>query len=165
MRGFVEKVGRSLTWLMKRRTPAADCNTRSICWDLLYHNAKRRFARTGSVCQDRFRTSRKQTEAKRRRRVHARTEQVVAPLARKARVTIMPCRKRLFFSTPFSLCLSRACLGKRIAFRIKCRPKGACFPHRQSQGRLTPSLRSEGFCEQRPFFPSTFPMFVPSLSW
>jgi hypothetical protein len=158
-------VGRSLTWLMKRRTPAADCNTRSICWDLLYHNAKRRFARTGSVCQDRFRTSRKQTEAKRRRRVHARTEQVVAPVARKARVAIMPCRKRLFFSTPFSPLFVPSLSWQKDRFSHKMPPKRRLFSAPPVSGEIDAQLAFGGFLRTTPLFFSTFPMFVPSLSW
>jgi hypothetical protein len=53
-----------------------------------------------------------------------------------------------------SLCLSRACLGKMIAFYIE---KGAKVAF------LYQSFKSPA--ENAMAFQSAFPMFVPSLSW
>eukprot|EP01051_Picozoa_sp_SAG22_P002323 SAG22_NODE_102_length_20195_cov_3.248308_7_plen_103_part_00 len=56
----------------------------------------------------------------------------------------------------FPLCLSRACLGEVIVFRIKMAQKWR-FPY----------LTSSNVCKKTVLFCECFPynMFVPSLSW
>ena len=85
----------------------------------------------------------------------------------------------------FSLCLSRACLGKMIIFKSK-RTKSSVFAYHTTSGRdgilgnklrreedhrAIGSDRHEGHnrqdvpAENDTFLFSTFPVFVPSLSW
>ena len=66
--------------------------------------------------------------------------------------TATPCRKRPFPSTRF-LCLSRACLGKMIAFSIEMAPKGisrtVCgAPHSPVQACRPARSSSQGRCSR-----------------
>ena len=61
--------------------------------------------------------------------------------------------KRAFLE--FSLCLSRACLGKKIAFTFDWLKKTV----------FSPGTRSSGIERVVSLFECSFPMSVPSLSW
>ena len=68
----------------------------------------------------------------------------------------------------FSLCLSRACLGKIMHFIYKWLKNGR-FPYRvveEARRAVVVALfaAAEIMPAENPF-PSTFPTFVPSLSW
>ena len=65
-------------------------------------------------------------------------------------------KRHLFFE--FSLCLSRACLGKMFVFMYKWR-KNAVFSYPLGAERIVEAEKTVAL------FWSAFPIFVPSLSW
>jgi hypothetical protein len=68
----------------------------------------------------------------------------------------------IFFQ--FSLCLSRACLGKIIVFIYKWLKKWHFSQSMMIMWRVTKEKKYRDAAWSVPFL-SAFPMFVPSLSW
>jgi hypothetical protein len=73
----------------------------------------------------------------------------------------------------FSLCLSRACLGKKMIFSIRWRKKDAVSYMRSASSvasvpelvKRTRSAQGTSSYKKTRLFLSALPMFVPSLSW
>jgi hypothetical protein len=80
--------------------------------------------------------------------------------------SVVPAYKKTPFVFEFSLCLSRACLGKMMHFTIKMKQKWRFLTSADQSARQLAAAGKKKKRKQHPFSVSSLPFLsVPSLSW